>query len=58
MLWHDSPGGFFPYNTGGSTGEPLLFHVDRRRQGYDQAARIRTHRWFEVDLGDRELFLW
>ncbi len=58
MVWHDAPGGVFPHNTGGSTGEPLIFHFDRRRQAYDQAARIRTHRWFDVKLGDRELLLW
>jgi phenylacetate-CoA ligase len=58
MLWHSSPGGLFAHNTGGSTGEPLQFFVDRRRQAYDQAARIRTHRWFGVDLGHRELLLW
>lgn len=58
MLWHEAPGGLHRHNTGGSTGEPLTFHFDRRRQGYDQAARIRTHRWFGVDIGDRELFLW
>jgi len=58
MLWHDVPGGLFEFNTGGSTGEPLTFYFDRRRQGYDQAARIRTHRWFGVDVGDRELYLW
>ena len=58
MLWHDVPGGLFEFNTGGSTGEPLIFYFDRRRQGYDQAARIRTHRWFGVDVGDRELYLW
>jgi len=58
MLWHDVPGGLFQTNTGGSTGEPLILYVDRRRQGYDQAARIRTHRWFGVRPGDRELYLW
>ena len=58
MLWRDSPKGLFPYNTGGSSGTPLIFFTDRRRQGYDQAARIRTHRWFGVDIGDRETFLW
>ena len=57
-LWRDAPGGLFEHNTGGSTGDPLIFHLDRRRQGYDQAARIRTHRWFGVDLGERELYLW
>ncbi len=58
MVWHAAPGGVFEYHTGGSTGEPLTFYFDRRRQGYDQAARIRTHRWFGVDVGDRELYLW
>lgn len=58
MLWHEAPGGLHPHNTGGSCGEPLRFYLDRRRQAFDQAARIRAHRWFGVDLGDRELMLW
>jgi len=58
MLWADVQGGIFESNTGGSTGEPLTFYVDRRRQACDQAARIRTHRWFGVRPGDRELYLW
>ena len=58
MVWRDAPHGVFRSHTGGSTGEPLEFFFDRRRQAYDQAARIRTHRWFGVELGDRELYLW
>jgi len=58
MLWHDSPGGLHPSSTGGSTGEPVQFFLDRRRQSFDQAARIRSHRWFGVNPGDRELYLW
>lgn len=58
LIWKDAPGGLFPFSTGGSTGAPLLFYFDRRRQGYDQAARMRTHRWFGVDVGTRELYLW
>jgi len=58
MLWREAPGGLFECSTGGSTGEPLTFYVDRRRQACDQAARIRTHRWFGVAPGDRELYLW
>lgn len=58
MVWRDSPGGLIESNTGGSTGEPLIFYLDRRRQAYDQAARMRTHRWFGVEPGDRELYLW
>ena len=58
MLWRDAPGGLHRLNTGGSTGQPLNFYVDRRRQACDQAGRIRTHRWFGVHPGDRELWLW
>ncbi len=58
MLWRDAPGGLYPQATGGSGGEPLQFFVDRRRQAYDQAARIRSHRWFGVEFGDPELLLW
>ncbi|MBI4719342.1 MAG: phenylacetate--CoA ligase family protein [Planctomycetes bacterium] len=58
MLWHDAPGGLIEQFTGGSSGEPLRFYLDRRRQAYDQAARMRSHRWFGVNVGDRELYLW
>lgn len=58
MLWHRSPGGLFPRSTGGSTGEPVHFYLDRRRQAYDQAARMRSHDWFGASPGDRELYLW
>jgi phenylacetate-CoA ligase len=52
------PGGLHRSTTGGSTGEPLTFYMDRTRQAADQAARARTRRWFNVDLGERELYLW
>lgn len=58
MVWPEAPGGLFESHTGGSTGEPLQFYLDRRRQACDQAARIRSHRWFGVDFGDREMYLW
>lgn len=58
MKWAKSPGGLTRYNTGGSSGEPLVFYFDRRRQAYDAAARALTHRWYDVDIGDRELYLW
>lgn len=58
MLWHEAPAGLFRHNTGGSTGEPLIFFFDRRRQAYDQAARARSHRWFNVNVGEREVYLW
>ncbi len=52
------PGGLFDLTTGGSTGRPLAFKIDRNRQAADQAARARTRRWFGIDVGERELYLW
>lgn len=47
-----------PYSTGGSSGDPLQFWIDRDRQAADQAARARSRRWFGIDLGEREAYLW
>jgi len=58
MVWQQTPGGVYTYHTGGSSGEPLKFYIDKRRQAYDQAARMRSHEWFDVRVGDRELYLW
>jgi phenylacetate-CoA ligase len=58
MRWPQVAGGLRRYNTGGSTGEPLIFDFDLGRQAFDQAARMRTHRWFGVDVGMKEVYLW
>ncbi len=47
-----------PCSTGGSTGQPLQFYMCRARQAADQAARARSRRWFGIDPGERELYLW
>lgn len=52
------PGGPIRYTTGGSSGEPLIFYFDKRRQAYDKAARMRTHEWFGIRPGDREAYIW
>src|SRR5450755_683011 len=58
ICWRSVPGGASRYNTGGSTGEPLIFYFGRRRQASDAAGRIRARRWWSVDVGDREVYLW
>ncbi|CAH1193151.1 Adenylyltransferase [Candidatus Nitrotoga sp. BS] len=58
LVWHDIPGGAFKYNTGGSSGQPLIFHYGRLRQASDAAGRIRARRWWGVEVGDREVYLW
>jgi len=45
-------------NTGGSSGEPLVFYVGPERVSHDVAAKWRATRWWGVDIGDREVVLW
>lgn len=58
MRWTGVPGGAFPYNTGGSSGEPLAFYFGRWRQASDAAGRMRARRWWGVEPGEREVYLW
>ena len=58
IVWHGVPGGAFRYNTGGSSGQPLIFHFGRRRQASDAAGRMRARRWWGVEPGDPEAYLW
>lgn len=58
MAWHGVPGGAFKYNTGGSSGQPLIFFYGRRRQASDAAGRMRARRWWGVEPGDPEVYLW
>ena len=58
MVWRGVPGGVFKYNTGGSSGQPLIFHYGRRRQASDAAGRMRARRWWGVEPGDPEVYLW
>jgi phenylacetate-CoA ligase len=46
------------YNTGGSSGEPLVFYMGRGRVDHDVAAKWRATRWWGVDIGDVEAVLW
>ena len=58
MAWHNVPGGCFRYTTGGSCGQPLIFNYGRSRQASDAAGRIRARRWWGVNVGDPEIYLW
>lgn len=46
------------FNTGGSSGEPLIFFIGKERVSHDVAAKWRATRWWDVDLGDREIVVW
>ena len=46
------------YNTGGSSGEPLIFFMGKARKSHDVAAKWRATRWWGGDVGDKELVVW
>lgn len=46
------------FNTGGSTGQPLIFFLGNERISHDVAAKWRATRWWGVDIGDPELVVW
>ena len=46
------------FNTGGSSGEPLIFYLTRERVSHDVAAKWRATRWWGVDIGDPEIVVW
>jgi phenylacetate-CoA ligase len=58
LVWRGVPGGAFKYNTGGSSGQPLIFHFGRWRQASDAAGRMRARRWWGVAPGEPEAYLW
>jgi phenylacetate-CoA ligase len=47
-----------PFTTGGSSGEPLIFDLSKRRIASRVACRQRVSRWFGLSVGDQELALW
>lgn len=46
------------FNTGGSSGEPLIFYIGKKRVSHDVAAKWRATRWWNVDIGDSEIVVW
>ncbi len=54
----DNAVGLARFNTGGSSGEPLIFFIGRERVSHDVAAKWRATRWWGVDIGDPEIVVW
>jgi phenylacetate-CoA ligase len=50
--------GLARFNTGGSSGEPLIFFIGVERVSHDVAAKWRATRWWNVDIGDPEIVVW
>ncbi|MBZ8138307.1 capsule biosynthesis protein CapK [Rubrivivax gelatinosus] len=57
-LRHEQAQGLARFNTGGSSGEPLIFFIGRERVSHDVAAKWRATRWWGVDIGDPEIVVW
>lgn len=55
---HPQARGLARFNTGGSSGEPLVFFIGRERVSHDVAAKWRATRWWGVDIGDPEVVVW
>jgi len=54
----DDAVGLARFNTGGSSGEPLIFYIGKERVSHDVAAKWRATRWWNVDIGDPEIVVW
>ena len=54
----DGHGRLKKFNTGGSSGEPLIFYLGKNRISHDVGAKWRATRWWGVDIGDKELVVW
>jgi phenylacetate-CoA ligase len=57
-LKSDRARGLSRFNTGGSSGEPLIFYIGKERVSHDVAAKWRATRWWDVDIGDPEVVIW
>lgn len=57
-LRSDIASGLSSFTTGGSTGEPLVFDIAKRRTAARVACRQRVDRWWGLSVGDPEFALW
>jgi len=57
-LKHPHAQGLARFNTGGSSGEPLIFFIGNKRVSHDVAAKWRATRWWGMDIGDPEIVVW
>ncbi|REL37247.1 phenylacetate--CoA ligase family protein [Thalassotalea euphylliae] len=58
QLKSKSAGPTQPFTTGGSSGTPLTFLLSKERVSHDVAEKWRATRWWDVDIGDKEIVAW
>ncbi|MEF8982859.1 phenylacetate--CoA ligase family protein [Thiohalorhabdus sp.] len=54
----DHRGELIRYTTGGSTGAPLVFYTDLRKEARHNAHKLRYRAWHGVRPGDRQVDFW
>ncbi len=57
-LRHPAASQVRPFTTGGSSGTPLTFLLGNERISHDVAEKWRATRWWDVDIGDKEIVAW
>ena len=57
-LRHEQARGLARFNTGGSSGEPLVFFIGNGPSAPNTCRRQRATRWWNVDIGDPEIVVW
>lgn len=58
QLKSENAGPTQPFTTGGSSGTPLTFLLSNERVSHDVAEKWRATRWWDVDIGDKEIVAW
>src|SRR3954447_2729203 len=58
MKAENSHGGLARFNTGGSSGGTFVFFIGKERVSHDVAGKWRATRWWDVDIGDKEIVVW
>ena len=51
-------GSFETDTTSGSTGEPIYLLKDRSFSAFNRATMYRQHKWYGIDIGDKEARFW
>ena len=57
-LKSNQAGAVSSFTTGGSSGTPLTFLLGDERVSHDVAEKWRATRWWDVDIGDKEIVAW
>jgi phenylacetate-CoA ligase len=58
MRWPEAPGKLIIHSSSGTTDDNLIFYLDRRRQAWSCALRMRALQRLGIDPGEKQLHFW